>query len=69
MYPNNRLNSFQFPHDYWTDYVFAIVSLNQDIALPNSSTYQPCSNARPDWLPTLETDLVNIIEGIGYYTP
>ena len=62
-------NNKAIPSDYWTDYVFAIVSLNQDIALPNSSTYQPCSNARPDWLPTLETDLVNIIEGIGYYTP
>jgi hypothetical protein len=43
---NNQAN---WPEDTWTDYLSAIVSYSQDVALGNTSVYAP-PNPRPIWL-------------------
>jgi hypothetical protein len=64
---NNRV-----PSDWWTDYIFAIVTYNQDIALSQSSTYRACNNhvsssPRPNWLPVSEDGVVDLRYEPGTY--
>jgi hypothetical protein len=56
--------SNRVPSDFWTDYIFAIVTFNQDQALPAVSTYLAClnyqsSSPRTNRLPASEADEVS----------
>src|SRR5690606_2392116 len=65
-------SSNRVPSDWWTDYLFAIVTFNQDQALSQVSTYLAClnyqsSSPRTNWLPTSEADPVSSSYPAGTY--